>query len=165
MTVNLRVCLYVCMLLGAGPACSDLVVLGSDSGASPASDRIPELLDRFQFRNSPDDNQSFAVNNHAERPPHLTPSAKTNGIYRVNVKLPNPVCVIGFDQLSRKWLIRNRLRLAGLGASCLLVETHNRQQLKTVRKLAHPVPVHAIPFAGLARQIGLRNIPVLLVGS
>jgi len=171
MDVNGRVGALLALLAVSLPSAGQLSVLGTDAGARPAHAVVHELLDRFQGGNGSAENRSSAVTGNPDAlglPPiesQLTPSAEAAGVVRVNMKLPGPVCVIGHDRISRNWLAQNRVRLAQLGASCVLVETGNRQDLNALRRIAHPVPVHAIPFDDIARQIGLETIPVLLVGS
>ena len=169
MGTDLRAGLLAAWLTASPPAGGDLTVIGRDAGARPAPELAAGLLDRFTAEaedarpaaaGSAPQGRQFAVIES-----ELAPAAGQDGTFRISTVLPNPVCVIGSDRISRSWLQRNRGRLAELGARCVLVEVASQRELEIIRNLARPVPVLAVPFDDVARAIGLRHVPALLTGA
>ncbi len=163
------------LALGAMPAGAGdpdkLVVLGHDRGVRPAESLIDELLGRFEDEQDSapvrSTSQSGGLLEGAGLPSasRLVPSSASVGIRRIEIPLTSPLCVIGPDRESRRWLIANRRRLARLGAGCVLVQTPGKETVDSLRRLADPVPVLSVPFDGLARTYGVRTVPVLLIGK
>lgn len=166
---GLATAVSMAVLVLAGPAGSDqaLQVLGRDAGAGPArvlagglltrlARSIPERRDRRP--GPPAVPAAFPIRS------GLVPSAAMAGMHRVDLPLTRPVCVLGSDRISRRWLQRNRRRLAALGASCLLVQADSRHEVETVRRLARGVPVQPATFGELSRLTGIATVPMLLVG-
>lgn len=156
------------LLAGAANVPAEMQVLGRDAGAAPVHAVIGELLDRFAPPAGEAPRQSggssgIRENSGLPLATSLVPSARDAGLHRINVPLNRPVCVIGSDRLSRTWLKQNRIRLADMGAACVLVQVRGPAELAEIRRIAHPLTVQAVPFDDLARRIGIRNIPVLLV--
>lgn len=149
----------------------DLVVLGHDRGARPASSLIGELFGRFEDEQDPvpvrSTSQSRGLLEGAGLPSasRLVPSSASAGIRRIEIPLTSPLCVIGPDSESRRWLFANRLQLARLGAGCVLVQASSEETVDSLRRLADPVPVFSVPFDDLASAYGIRTVPVLLIGK
>ncbi len=152
-----------------------LTVLGHDRGAVPTRAVIGELLDRFEP--DPEEVSSAAPSRQGIDPaaavrqsgyPVVSDLGSSGGSARVkmvDVPLPAPVCVVGPDAASLRWLSRNRSRLTEMGASCILVQARDAREVERVRGAAGPLPVRAVPFDDLARIHGIRTVPVLLVGK
>lgn len=149
----------------------ELVVLGHDPGARPAAPLIGDLLGRLS---EPEDETAsppgVAENNLAAggglpRTSSLVPSPRSAGVVYLDVPLTSPLCVVGPDPVSQRWLVRHRDRLVRMGAFCVLVKTTGRRQVEMLRKLARPVPVYPLPFDRLAAVHGIRTVPVLLAGK
>lgn len=175
-------CLAALLALGlaAAPAAGadgpgGLAVLGHGPGARPAGELVGELLWRFAGaaggevppavpgEDPPDD--GLLAGGALPRSSTLVPSTGPAGVRRIGLPLESPLCVIGPDPISRRWLARHRARLATLGARCVLVRTTGRAEVDALRRLAHPVPVHPLPFDRLAAVHGIATVPVLLVGT
>nr|WP_242464618.1 integrating conjugative element protein [Halorhodospira abdelmalekii] len=77
-------------------------------------------------------------------------------------ELPRPLCLIGRDERSLRWLAQHRDALLEVGAVCLLVEAQERTDLERVRDLADGVWVQVGPGDGLAEHFGVRRYPVVL---
>jgi integrating conjugative element protein (TIGR03765 family) len=75
---------------------------------------------------------------------------------------PRPLCLLGTDPRSRRWLTRYRRRLRAVGAVCLLVNVDTSAELQTIRRLAAGIPLLPASGAALARQLGLKHYPVLI---
>jgi len=166
---GLRIGLTAVWLAVSLPAMGELTVMGSDPGARPAPALLAGLLQRFSAAG---EDAPPAAGSAAPQDPgfagiasKLAPSARHDGTFRINAMLPNPVCVIGSDPISQRWLQRNRERLVAMGARCVLVEVANQRELEKLQKRAQPVPIVAVPFDGVARAIGLQHIPALLTGA
>ena len=162
--------LGITLLTGAMHAHAELEVLGRDAGAAPATALVGELLSRFAqpLDNAP--RQTWTIPDIREDAAFpiasdLKPSVRETGVLKVDVPLVRPICVIGNDRISRNWLSRNRARLIEMGAACMLVQVRDRPELEDIRRSARPLTVQAAPFDDLARRLGVRNIPILLVGS
>lgn len=152
-----------------------LAVLGHDRAAVPAQAVIGELLDRLR----PDPEEVFPdppsglPTDPATAVPQsgypvvsgLSSGGGQGGVKEIDLPLPSPVCVIGPDAASLRWLSRNRSQLKKMGASCILVRARDAREAERVRAAARPLPVRAVPFDELARLHGIRTVPVLLVGK
>lgn len=149
----------------------EFVVLGHDRGARQAESLIGELLGRFENEQDPvpvrSTSKSLGLLEGAGLPSvsRLVPSSASAGIRRIDIPLTSPLCVIGPDSESRRWLIANHRQLARLGAGCVLVQTSGKETVDSLRRLADPVPVFSVPFDGLARAYAIRTVPVLLIGK
>jgi len=140
----------ITLLTGSVLATADLELLGRESGAVPVDRLVGELLQRFQVESpdTPDRNQVLAENFRLPVLPlesELTPSRKEAGVRRARAPLPKPVCIIGSDRVSLEWLKQHRRRLARMGASCLLIEARNRDEVESIRRLAHPLRMQPAP--------------------
>ena len=166
------------MSIGASPVRADssppLMVLGHDHGAVPAETVIGELLARFRpdledtvhLRDRKPVDLSRAIRQSGlPVVTNLVPDAGRAGVKELDVPLTHPVCVIGPDPVSLRWLSRNRKSLAQMGARCILVSARDPGQVGQVRKAARPIMVQVAPFDGLAAMYGIRTIPMLLVGK
>ena len=148
-----------------------LVVLGHDRGARPAESFIGELLGRFEDEQNPapvsSTSQSRGLLEGAGLPSEsrLVSSSTSADIRRIDIPLTSPLCVIGPDRESRRWLIANRRQLVRLGAGCVLVQASGKDTVDSLRRLADPVPVLSVPFDDLTRAYGIRTVPVLLFGK
>lgn len=165
---SLAFCIPVAHADGEG-----LAVLGHGRGAVPAQAVIGELLDRF----GPDPEEGFpdrpsrqpidpATAVHQSGYPvfsSLSSSAGSAGVKEIDLPVSSPVCVIGPDAVSLRWLASNRYRLKQMGASCILVQARDAREVERVRGAAGPLPVRAVPFDELAWIHGIRTVPVLLV--
>ena len=149
----------------------ELVVLGHDPGARPAAPLIGEFLGRLS---EPEDEtvpppgeaeDNLAAGGGLPRTSSLVPSAGSASVVYLDVPLTSPLCVIGPDPVSQRWLVRNRDRLVRMGAFCVLVKTTGHSQVEKLRKLARPVPVYPLPFDRLAAIHKIRTVPVLLAGK
>ena len=149
-----------------------LAVLGHDRGAVPAEAAIGELLARFL----PDPEFSSVPDRRAVDPVRvlrrtgypvvsgLIPDAGKSGLKEIDVPLQGPVCVVGPDAISQRWLAANRIRLMEMGAGCVLVAARGPADLERVRRTARPLLVQLASFDDLAARHGIRTVPVLLVG-
>lgn len=153
---------------------SGLTVLGHDRGAVPAESIIGDLLGRFRLdpdsplpspiREEPDPVRELR---HVGYPvvSDLRPSVASAGVKRIPVPLPLPVCLIGPDAASLRWIAAHRSRLVEMRAQCILVAARDAEEVERVRKAAHPLMVQSVPAGAIARMHGIRTVPALLVGS
>ncbi len=149
----------------------EFVVLGHDRGARQAESIIGELLGRFEDQQNPaavrSTSQGRGLLQGAGLPSgsRLVPSSTSAGIRRIETPLTSPLCVIGPDRESRRWLIANHRQLVRIDACCVLVQASGKETVDSLRRLADPVPVFSVPFDDLARAYGIRTVPVLLLGK
>jgi len=153
----------ITLLTGSVLATADLELLGRESGAVPVDRIVGELLQRFQAEGPDGPDRKHALLEGFRLPvlpleSELTLSREEAGIRRVRAPLPKPVCVIGTDRISLEWLKQHRRRLARMGASCLLIEARNRDEVESIRRLAHPLRMQPAPFDDLSAVIGLRTL-------
>ncbi|WP_245754079.1 PFL_4695 family integrating conjugative element protein [Aquisalimonas asiatica] len=88
-----------------------------------------------------------------------TPSADAEGMLE---RLPQPLCLVGADARSLRWLERHRSSLRSAGALCLLVQAERVTDLDRVLDAAGEVPVQVSPGGELARRFGLQRYPVVI---
>ncbi|MBK5944854.1 hypothetical protein CCR79_13330 [Halorhodospira halophila] len=77
-------------------------------------------------------------------------------------ELPRPLCLIGRDEGSLRWLAQHREDLRAAGAVCVLVEAKDRADLEHVRDLADGIWVQVGPGDGFAEHFGVDRYPVIL---
>lgn len=75
---------------------------------------------------------------------------------------PRPLCLLGTDARSRRWLTRYRDRLHQVGAVCLLVNVNTATELQAMQRLATGIPLLQASGAAIAHQLHLRHYPVLI---
>jgi len=73
-----------------------------------------------------------------------------------------PLFLIGADEHSRHWLVRNRDRLIKSGAIGLIVQAESLADLETLADLAGGIPLLPASGTDIARIYGIRHFPVLI---
>lgn len=76
-----------------------------------------------------------------------------------------PLCLIGDDSLSRRWLEARLATLRAIHAVGLIVEISSYADLSALRRLAPGVPL--VPASGddIARRLDLHHYPVLITAT
>lgn len=92
-------------------------------------------------------------------PVRATPSAE---VERMLAHLPQPVCLVGADARSLRWLEHHHDSLRAADALCLLVQAESAADLDRVMDAAGEVPVQVSPGGELARRFGLERYPVVI---
>jgi integrating conjugative element protein (TIGR03765 family) len=82
---------------------------------------------------------------------------------RVDFKFPvaRPLCVLGSDSYSKRWLMLNAEILVRSGALCYVIEAQTPAAVDAVRRLAPKVPMAGIADAVFVAA-GLRGYPALI---
>lgn len=110
-------------------------------------------------------NEAAAVLESAERFPIKTPGlvlgrANPKQI-KLGVMLGRPLCVIGADNTSLRWLGVNAKAIQSVGALCYVVNITNEPDLARLRSVAK---VHMVATSGqVFVQAGLRGYPALIM--
>lgn len=76
--------------------------------------------------------------------------------------LSNPIFLIGDDELSNRWLLKNKALLIRINAVGMLVNVRNKQELHRIAKVAKGLKIIPAPAIDLAKQLGLKHYPVLI---
>lgn len=73
-----------------------------------------------------------------------------------------PICVVGYDQLSLRWLQENSQLLSQAGAVCMLAKAERTEQIVAIQKAAKDVTIQPVSARSLAEQVGLKYYPALI---
>ncbi len=89
----------------------------------------------------------------------------TSTTREVGVYLKVPLCIVGTNEGSLRWMEQNKDLLTQHEAVCAIADADNESALLTMQKLAAPVPVVVIPLEEIAARHGIDQYPVLVTGS
>lgn len=84
---------------------------------------------------------------------------------REPVKGVQPFFIIGNDDFSRDWLIKNKTYLQKIGAQGLATNIDSNSIFATLEQLAAPLPLVAVPVDEIATILHLSVYPVLVTGE
>ena len=87
-------------------------------------------------------------------PSHRTQAAQ--------VMLSIPICVLGHDNLSQKWLAERAQKLLEMQAVCFMVNADNASELATLRAIAPKTTIAAMDGEWLHRYFDLKHYPALI---
>ncbi len=92
---------------------------------------------------------------------------KEMSVGKVNVKnikynIPKPICIIGYDDISKKWLIQNTKVLIEINALCFVVNIKNLKQLSELQGLAQGINMQAVIGSDFAKYLNIKHYPVLI---
>lgn len=95
-----------------------------------------------------------------------TPELKPGKLPRsfIPKKMPNlvhPLVITGSDNLSLRWLQKNRRELKRLGALGILVQARNQKDLENTEK-ASGIQMSPVNGSGFVKAFGIRTYPVLV---
>ena len=76
-----------------------------------------------------------------------------------------PACIVGSDDVSKRWLEANRPTLVKLKVNCILIQARNDHQVLVMRKIASPLALAAIELSDPLAELGVREYPVLIVSQ
>lgn len=73
-----------------------------------------------------------------------------------------PICIIGYDPLSRKWLAEHAQALKKHGAVCLLAQAQALSEVKQLQKIAPGVVIQPVSAQKIVEQVGVPAYPALI---
>lgn len=76
--------------------------------------------------------------------------------------LPNPICLIGSDDLSKQWILFIRDHLLDIGAHCWIVQANNESELNEISTLLNGVKVFPANGDDIAKYFNIDYYPVLI---
>lgn len=76
--------------------------------------------------------------------------------------LSNPMFLIGNDEFSYRWLLKNKELLIRINAIGMLIKVKNKQELQRIAIAAKGLKIIPAPAVDLAKQLGIRHYPVLI---
>jgi len=76
--------------------------------------------------------------------------------------LSNPMFLIGNDEFSYRWLLKNKELLIRINAIGMLIKVKNKQELQRIAKAAKGLKIIPAPAIDLAKQLGIKHYPVLI---
>ncbi len=92
----------------------------------------------------------------------LSPLYMSSGIDIYQAKLPSPLCVVGTDDLSLRWLRKNSNTLKEIEAHCLLVSAPNVDKARLVLNVLGSVPMSLARGDQLSDYFKFNHYPVLI---
>ena len=76
--------------------------------------------------------------------------------------LKQPLCVIGPDDVSRRWIRTHRTRLIQSNSVCVLTNIDNSTQHQQLSQLLLGIPHYAAPVSDLLRRLSVAHYPLLI---
>lgn len=76
--------------------------------------------------------------------------------------LPAPICIIGTDNLSFRWVRKNAVILKKVGAVCLLVSAPDVDKARLILNALNEVPMHLAHGDKLSDYFDFNHYPVLI---
>jgi integrating conjugative element protein (TIGR03765 family) len=92
----------------------------------------------------------------------LSPLYMSSGIDTYQASLPSPLCVIGSDDLSHRWLRKNANTLKKIKAHCLLVSAPDVDEARLVLNVLGSVPMSLARGDILKQYFKFNHYPVLI---
>jgi integrating conjugative element protein (TIGR03765 family) len=74
----------------------------------------------------------------------------------------SPICIIGADNMSMTWLLKNKTALANANATCLVVNVKTYAQYQTVLRIAPKIRFQPARGDNVAKAVGLNHYPALI---
>ncbi len=97
--------------------------------------------------------------------PVSTPNLSPGIVKKRSINQPyltNPIFLFGNDELSFKWLLKNKELLIRIDAIGMLVDVENRQELERIAQATKGLKIIPAPAVDLAKQFNLKHYPVLI---
>jgi integrating conjugative element protein (TIGR03765 family) len=97
--------------------------------------------------------------------PYPVRSNLTVGIvepYAHNTPVTRPVFILGSDDLSTEWLIKNRSHLASIKALGMVTNVESREAIERIQSLVPELAFVAVPVDEFIRLFRLTHYPVLI---
>ena len=76
--------------------------------------------------------------------------------------LKQPLCVVGPDDASRRWIVTHRKRLVETKSVCVLTNIENSTQHHQLSQLLLGIPHYAAPVSDLFASLAIAHYPVLI---
>ncbi|WP_404360449.1 PFL_4695 family integrating conjugative element protein [Methylotuvimicrobium sp. KM1] len=156
-------CVTVCFILIAlfsTAANSEPVVLFDAGNTQPMPDRVqispPNYQQSLRLPDIPQNVDPLPVLSQA-----LTPGPVQSRVID-RPGLDRPVFIVGYDELSLKWLRHNLEPLKRHRATGIVVNVENQDQLRQLRQAAEGLEVNPVPGDKIARKLELTHYPVLI---
>lgn len=110
---------------------------------------VPKLdSTRFSFSQFPVKTPAMTLGKVSEQP--------------LKYSVPTPLCLVGSDKTSLKWLQVNYQYLTKIATTCLLVEVATKQQFTSIQKNYPNIDFVAVSASDIAVQLNLKHYPVLI---
>ncbi|MXY14128.1 MAG: integrating conjugative element protein [Proteobacteria bacterium] len=163
-----RILAFVLLVLGFGPARSQLEVIYDNGRTRPLAPYL-EVLEPGPEKPLPAPRAapSWGAADRATLLPIRSPGLSPGPVRARAHARPQllPFFMIGADARSRKWLVRHRAHLVSIGAVGLLVAADSEQDLRQIAHLARGLAITPASGSDLARVLGLEHYPVLITAS
>ncbi|HEY9017604.1 PFL_4695 family integrating conjugative element protein [Thiomicrospira sp.] len=73
-----------------------------------------------------------------------------------------PICIVGYDRLSLKWLAEHATALSQHGAVCLIAKANSMQEVKAIQRSAPGVIIQPVSAQQIASQLNIQSFPALI---
>ncbi len=96
--------------------------------------------------------------------PIITPSLSPGDVAlsRMPLAITSPICIVGDDARSMRWLRARSTRLLKVDAVCFAVNVKNERRWRVLLEAAAGVPLSPVPGDTFATQFGLTHYPVVI---
>ena len=152
-----------------------LIELGRESGLMSIDGAFPGIASRMKTANAEGYRQSNKTSRSINQRPKPTPtpypiktslvlSQDGSIVVRGQYQGP-PVCIVGADDVSVRWLQINKPTLIDLNANCIVIQALNDHEVLSIRKKASPVAIAAVPLNGPLSELGVTKYPVLILSK
>ncbi|MEN8168117.1 MAG: PFL_4695 family integrating conjugative element protein [Pseudomonadota bacterium] len=162
----------VCLLLfGSQVQAEPLVIYDAGQGVSIAryktlfsAGETPDFRNSWLFKELPEADaagptpeKTFPI-----RTSRLTPRRLTRERESYFAAMIYPICVIGTDDLSKAWIMRNLQPLIEMNAQCLLVAAESGEEARELLKLAQGLAIFPAHGDAIAEYFKIEHYPVLI---
>jgi integrating conjugative element protein (TIGR03765 family) len=97
------------------------------------------------------------------RTPSMRPGAlQQNQALKLQSWLPTPVFLVGTDDYSKQWMVRNRDFLARQKAAGIVIDADNLAAFRSIQQVGQGLPMAPSSAEDLARRLRLSVYPVLI---
>ena len=165
MNFNYRRATFLLLLCSMGSAYARSVAVAYDSGDTTPMVKFYRPFSGERQTSTPvkpitvDENAYFPVHSANLKPSIISTHAHQKAHLQ---NLPQPIFLVGSDDLSRTWLRDNREKLLALHAVGYVVEVSNVRDFKEVKAIAEPLPILPASADDFAAPLGLDAYPVLI---
>lgn len=130
-----------------------------------SGDKVPDFRNTWVYK------EVLGANKIYNTPPKemfpITTELLTPRITNINKEvyyplMEYPICVIGADDISIKWVKRNKIHLLKNKVHCMLIEAKNLDSLKSLMKIMNGIKVYPANGDVIAEYFKINHYPVYI---
>lgn len=129
-----------------------------------SSEQIPDFRNSWMFKELPQAEAADVtpVSTFPIRTSRLTPKRLTREQEGYFATIAFPICVIGTDDLSIEWIMRNLQPLIEMNAQCLLVSAESEVDARELLNLSPGLAIYPANGDAIADTFKIEHYPVLI---